>query len=81
MGLLNEYQYDALMGEDAYEEEEVIEEYDPIGPEDWMALNSEHLLNMWMSLRQYREENYINNTIMNFATYNDFCHFVMNFSR
>jgi hypothetical protein len=45
---------------------------------DW---NSEHLLNMWMSLRQYREDNYIHNTMLNCATFNDFCHFVMKFSR
>lgn len=81
MGLLNEYQYDAFTGEEEYDEEEVAEEYGPLHPEDWMDFNSTHLLNMWMSLRQYREENYINNTILNFATYNDFCHFVMNFSR
>lgn len=81
MGLLNEYQYDAFTGEEEYDEEEIAEDYGPLSPEDWMDFNSTHLLNMWMSLRQYREENYINNTIMNFATFNDFCHFVMKNSR
>jgi hypothetical protein len=80
MGLFNEYYEDAFNGEEALDDHDLDDEPEPLDPESWMDWNSEHLLNMWMSLRQYREDNYVNNTMMNLATFNDFCHFVMRFS-
>lgn len=77
----NEYYQDAFNGEDVLEDPDFDDDLEPLSPEDWMDWNSEHLLNMWMSLRQYREDNYIDSTMMNIATFNDFCHFVMKNSR
>jgi hypothetical protein len=76
----NEYYEDAFNGEEEYDESENDEEPDTLAPEEWMDWNSEHLLNMWMSLVQYREDNHLTNSVMNFATFNEFCEFVRQFS-
>jgi hypothetical protein len=79
----NEYAQDSMLyGEEAeldpmYEEES----QDPLGPEDWQDWNSEHLLNMWMSLEEYRQSNYIKSELMQFATFNSFCEYAWRFSR
>jgi hypothetical protein len=43
--------------------------------EDWITWFSTDLMNMWMSLRQYRSDASVNNYIMDFASYSDFCDF------
>lgn len=80
MGLRNEYSYDAFVGEDVIEEQDEDEGEEPLDPESWEIWYSDHLLNMWMSLRTYLEDNSINNSVMQKATYNDFLQFVHDFS-
>lgn len=48
--------------------------------EDWQDLNSEHLLNMWLGLREYLETYYLGRTYLQKAQFNDFCEFVYKFS-
>jgi hypothetical protein len=76
MGLNNEYSYDAFQGEDAYEEEYQEDNTIDLDDESWQDWHSEHLLNMWMSLRQYIEENGISSTVMTRATFPAFVQFV-----
>ncbi len=80
MGLRNEYSYDAFVGDDAYEELEEQEEPEPLHPEDWEDWHSEHLLNLWMGIRAYLEDNGLQNTWLRNATFNTFCRFVRDFS-
>lgn len=44
--------------------------------EEWCDWHSEHLLNMWMSLRSYNEMNYDPVHLSNRLQYSDFCEFV-----
>lgn len=81
MGRNNEYADDALLGSDMLYSDDEIEEDFLLEPEEWHDWHSEHLLNMWMSLRQYLEDNYMNNLLMDRATFHDFAEFVRRFSR
>lgn len=45
---------------------------DILSPEDWQDLNSQELLNLWMSIVEYHEEWYLP---LN-KTFNQFCEFV-----
>lgn len=84
MGVNNEYGYDAFQGnmyeyDDDYDDVHDVEA--ELDDESWQDWHSEHLLNMWMSLRQYTEENYISSRILNRANYPDFVQFVLRKSR
>ena len=83
MGINNEYRDDAFNGvddlDDAYDEQEDHEIV--LGPQDWHDWHSEDVLNMWMSLRQYLEDNHLNSTLLNKASFHDFAEFVRQFSR
>jgi hypothetical protein len=83
MGINNEYRDDALfVGNDmdeTYDEQEDRELV--LGPQDWHDWHSEDVLNMWMSLRQYIEDNNLNSTLMNKASFHNFAEFVRQFSR
>ena len=46
--------------------------------EDWCDWHSEHLLNMWMNIREYNSINY--NPLLLNCTYPDFCKWSYNFS-
>lgn len=48
--------------------------------EDWEDLNSEHLLNMWLSIQNYIETYYLKREYLQSATFGDFCDFVYKFS-
>jgi hypothetical protein len=76
MGVNNEYAYDALRAEDAHDDD--IQEDDEVvlDPQSWQDWNSEHILNMWMSLQAYLEDNHISNSILNKATFPLFVQFV-----
>lgn len=43
--------------------------------DEWICWFSRDLMNMWMSLRQYREDASVSSYIMPYATYSDFCEF------
>ena len=83
MGINNEYRDDALFGgndmDETYDEQEDRDLV--LGPQDWHDWHSEDVLNMWMSLRQYLEENHLNSTLMNKASFHNFAEFVRQFSR
>lgn len=51
------------------------EENEPVDPEVWQDLNSEELLNLWMSIVEYHEYWYLP---LN-KTFNDFCEFVFKY--
>jgi len=48
----------------------------PMSCDDWTTWYSEHLLNMWMSLRAFHEDRYLKVPM----TYTDFCEFAWRFS-
>ena len=83
MGINNEYRDDALFGgndmDETYDEQEDRDLV--LGPQDWHDWHSEDVLNMWMSLRQYIEDNNLNSTLMNNASFHNFAEFVRQFSR
>lgn len=83
MGINNEYRDDALNGaddvDDTYDEQEDHELV--LSPQDWHDWHSEDVLNMWMCLRQYLEDNHLNSTLMNNASFHNFAEFVRQFSR
>lgn len=76
MGVNNEYSIDAFQHEDARDEDIQEEDELLLDPESWHDWNSEHVLNMWMSLRQYLEDNSMNNILMTKATFHKFAEFV-----
>lgn len=80
MGLGNEYSYDAFAGDDAFEDQEEQQEEEPLHPQDWEDWHSEHLLNIWMGIRAYLEDNGLHNTWLRRANFNTFCQFVRDFS-
>jgi hypothetical protein len=59
MGINDEYSRDAFTYELAYDSDENDETPDPLHPEDWQDWYSEQLIDAWMTIRQYSEENYI----------------------
>ncbi len=60
------------------DDEPVVEQ--PLHIQDWMEYYSNDLLNMWMSIVAYREDTYLSNSIMNQASFADFCEFAYAFS-
>ena len=83
MGINNEYRDVALFGgndmDETYDEQEDRDLV--LGPQDWHDWHSEDVLNMWMSLRQYIEDNNLNSTLLNNASFHNFAEFVRQFSR
>lgn len=71
---MNEYD-DVVYTENEQDQED---DNDPIvlDPESWHDWNSEHLLNMYMSLVEYCETQGL--TFMKNVPFNDFCHFIFN---
>jgi len=59
MGLNDEYSRDAYNYDLAYDSDG-SDEFDPeLHPEDWQDMYSEELLDAWMHLREYIDENYM----------------------
>ena len=81
MGLHNEYGGDVFEYEDARDEEEQEEQEFELDEEAWQDWYSEHLLNMWMSLRQYIEDNSMQHILLTTATFPMFVEFVQANSR
>jgi hypothetical protein len=76
MGVNNEYAYDAFQAEDAHDEDMHDDDELVLDPQAWQDWNSEHILNMWMSLQAYLEDNHISSSILNKATFPKFVDFV-----
>lgn len=75
MGLNNDYAYEVNNEEtdvSTSEDEESIE----LDPETWQDYNSEHLLNMYMSLVDYCETQGLQ--FMKETSFNQFCNFIYN---
>jgi hypothetical protein len=84
MGFNNEYRDDALFDADAAYDETYDEQEDhelELNPSEWHDWHSEDVLNMWMSLRQYLEDNHMSSTLLNKATFHNFAEFVRIFSQ
>lgn len=58
MGINDEYSRDAYNYELAYDSDDSDETPDPLHPEDWQDWYSEQLLDAWMTIRQFAEEDY-----------------------
>ena len=74
MGVNDEYSRDAYDYELAYDSDESVDSPDPLHPEDWQDWYSEQLLDAWMTIREYADNNYIELPL----NYNQFVDFVMN---
>jgi hypothetical protein len=59
MGINDEYSRDAFTYELAYDSDENDESLEPLHPEDWQDWYSEQLIDAWMTIRQYSDENYL----------------------
>ena len=81
MGINNEYGDDAFFYTDVTEDDDDLDYEEEFTPQDWHDWNSEHLLNMWFSLRQYIDDNHLSSTFMRDATFHNFVEFVRMFSR
>ncbi len=46
----------------------------------WQEWYQQDLMNMWMGMRGYCEDNYLRGSLMGGMTYQDFCEFVYHFS-
>lgn len=81
MGINNEYGEDAFF-ESTHDDQDDQDDNEAIlSPEDWHDWHSEDVLNMWMSLRQYLEDNHLKSTLLNNAEFHNFAEFVRIFSR
>ena len=76
MGVNNEYAYDAFQTEDARDDDNQDDDDQVLDPESWQDWNSEHILNMWMSLQAYIRDAGISSSILNRATFPKFVEFV-----
>jgi hypothetical protein len=76
MGINDEYSRDAYNYELAYDSDDSSSEPDPLHPEDWQDWYSEQILDAWMTIRQFTNENYIKLDV----TYPQFVDFVMDSS-
>jgi hypothetical protein len=76
MGVNNEYAYDAFQAEDAPDDDMQDDDDQILDPESWQDWNSEHILNMWMSLQTYLRDNGISSSILNNATFPSFVQYV-----
>jgi hypothetical protein len=73
MGINDEYSRDAYDYELAYDSDDSVDSPDPLHPEDWQDWYSEQLLDAWMSIRNFVEDQYLHID----STYPEFINFVM----
>jgi hypothetical protein len=76
MGRNNDYAYETLHDDATQTSEDEDETMVDLDPESWQDLNSQHLLNMYMSLVEYCETQGLQ--FMTNVSFNDFCHFIFN---
>lgn len=68
------------IGENDYSDEEYDDPRGALSIDDWTTWYSEDLMNMWMSLTQYREDSGRKHCILKGASYTEFCEFCYYFS-
>tara|TARA_B000000557_G_scaffold54514_1_gene42063 strand:- start:2427 stop:2684 length:258 start_codon:yes stop_codon:yes gene_type:complete len=73
----NQYVYEALNGNEAYnsDNDEIIEQNEPLHINDWELEHQEHLRYMWGILQQYLYDSAMSHLILNFANYDEFVEF------
>ncbi len=78
MGQFNDYADDINQEDIDPTEDQDADDDGPheLDPESWHDWNSEHLLNMYMSLVEYCDSQGVH--FMRSVTFNDFCHFIFN---
>jgi hypothetical protein len=78
MGQFNDYSNDINQEDidDPTEDQDVDDGPHELDPESWHDWNSEHLLNMYLSMVEYCQTQGLN--FMQGVTFNDFCHFIFN---
>ena len=76
----NEYINNETVWEDAHSDDEQDTPLTRLTCDEWTTWYSEDLLNMWFSIKQYREDSGQQNQIMECASYTDFCEFCYRFS-
>ena len=76
----NQYVYEALNGNEAYnsDNDEIIEQNEPLHINDWELEHQEHLRYMWGILQQYLYDAAMSHLILKFANYDDFVEFCFN---
>ena len=62
------------------DDELIISRNRPLDFDTWTTWYSNDLMNMWMSLRAYREDSYTGNYILDQGDYSSFCEFCYEFS-
>ena len=80
----SEYAEEAYAPE-TYENEILVDDYEDYHPiqlnqEDWEEWYHRDLLNMWMSLMEYRSNTGMNSFLLTGSSFSDFCTFCYNFS-
>lgn len=74
MGINDEYSRDAYLGDHYLYDSDDDDDFDSqVDPEDWQAIYSDELLNGWMTIRAWFDEQYLEPR----ATYNMFVEFVL----
>jgi hypothetical protein len=76
----SEYLNNETVWEDAHSDEENEPPITRLTCDEWTTWYSQDLLNMWFSLRQYREDSGLQNHILEGGSYTDFCEFCYRFS-
>ena len=78
MGQYNDYAEDINQEDIDPAEEHDADDDGPheLDPESWHDWNSQHLLNMYMSMVEYCNSQGVQ--FMDGVTFNDFCHFIFN---
>jgi len=71
----NEYSDDVFDFDDAYDSPEDESDDFILDPESWHDWYSEHMLNMWMGVRAYLEDNHLQNRLLVNVSFHDFCEF------
>ena len=74
---INTHEEDGNISE---EDERMPPRNKPMEFDEWQTWYSNDLLNMWMSLRAYKEDSGNESYILDQADFNDFCEFCYNFS-
>ena len=75
MGLNDEYSRDAYSYDPIYEDSDGSDDFDSqLDPEDWQDMYSDELLDAWMALRNFLDDNYIRTS----AKFPEFVDLVLN---
>lgn len=66
--------------DDEQDDEQIIPRNRPMNFDDWITWYSDDLLNVWMNIRNYKQDNGIERFFLNDLSWNDFCEMCYEFS-